>query len=91
MCTRRVVVLPGLLLDGCYFLHAKVQGCRHGLVHVLGIIALDEVRFPAVSAEQVCEFLVGYARQQCRVIDLVTVEMKDRQYRAVAHRVEELR
>ena len=42
------------------------------------------------SPEQALQLLVGDARQQRRVVDLVAVEMQDRQHRAVADRVQEL-
>ena len=52
----------------------------------LGIVAFDEVRRPAVALEQVFQLLVRDAREHRRVVDLVAVEMKDRQHRAVADR-----
>ena len=52
--------------------------------------ALDEVRRPAVAAEQALELLVADAGQDGGVVDLVAVEVKDGQHRAVADRIEEL-
>ena len=46
-------------------------------MHRLGIAAFDKVRRPAISFEQVFEFLMGNARQNGWVVNLVTVEMQD--------------
>ena len=55
-----------------------------------GSSPFDEVGRPAVALEQVLQLLVGDARQQRRVVDLVAVEMQDRQHRAVADGIEKL-
>jgi hypothetical protein len=54
------------------------------------LVALDEVRLPAVAAHQRCQLVVGDAREQGGVVDLVAVQVKDRQHGAVAGGVEEL-
>ena len=62
---------------------------RHRLVHAVVVGAFDEIRRPAIAAQQALQFLVRDARQQRRIVDLVAVEMQDRQHRAVAHRIQE--
>ena len=78
------------LLDASDLEHAALEGPRHGLVHLLGIVALDEVGGPAIAAEEALQLLVGDAREQSRVVDLVAVQVEDRQHGAVAHGIEEL-
>ena len=78
--------VPGFLLMLPDFGNAMLHGRRHRLVHGFGIGAFDEVGRPAVAAEQVLHFLVADASQQCGVVDLVSVEMKNRQNRAVTDR-----
>jgi hypothetical protein len=55
-----------------------------------GLVALDEVRRPAVAAQQLFQFLAGDAGEDGRVGNLVAVEMQDRQHRAVGGRIEKL-
>ena len=57
---------------------------------VAGIVAFDEMRRPAVAAEQGVEFLVRNAREDRGVVDLVAVQVQHGQHGAVAHRVQEL-
>ena len=67
-----------------------LQRRGHRLVHAVRVGALDEVRRVAVAAEQVLQLLVRDAGKDGRVVDLVAVEVQDRQHGAVADRVEEL-
>ena len=67
-----------------------VQRARQALVHQRRVIAFDDMRLIAVPAHQRDEVAAGYARQHCRVGDLVAVEVQDRQHSAVARRVQEL-
>src|SRR4029077_17919230 len=62
---------------------------RHCLVHALGVRTLDKVRRPSVAPEDAFELLVTNAREDCGIIDFVAVEMKNRQDRAIPHRIEE--
>jgi hypothetical protein len=59
-------------------------------MHLLGVVALDEVRLVAVALEEALELAAGDAREVAGVGDLVAVQMQDRQHRAVARRVQEL-
>ena len=83
-------MVPGILLNGLDLFHCRVERGGHRLMHQLGLISLDEQRCPAVAAEQLLQLLVGDARQDGRVGDLVSVEMQDRQHRTVGGRVEKL-
>ena len=88
--TCRRAACARLLLDGANLRQAAVHGRGHGLVQTLRVIAFDETGVPAITAEQIFQFLVRDARQNGRIVDLVAVQMQDRQYRAVADRVEKL-
>ncbi|MEJ1972478.1 MAG: hypothetical protein WDM96_08505 [Lacunisphaera sp.] len=66
-----------------------VERGGHRLVHLCGLVALDEVRLVAAAFEELLEFVVRDAREEARVGDLVAVEVQDRQHGAVAHGVEE--
>jgi hypothetical protein len=67
-----------------------VEGGGERAVYGDRVVASDEVRLIPVAPHEVGEFVLGHARQQCRVADLVAVEVEDRQHRAVGGRVEEL-
>jgi hypothetical protein len=79
-----------LLLDPANLQHAVLQGGGHLLVHQHRLVALDEIRHPSVALEQVAQLLVRDAGEQRGVVDLVAVEMQDRQHGAVADRIQEL-
>ena len=83
-------LLRAVALDVANLVDAVLHRRRHRLVHAVVIGALDEVRRPAVAAQQALQFLMRDARQQRRIVDLVAVQMKDRQHRAIACRVEKL-
>src|SRR5678816_4111597 len=59
-------------------------------MHRIRIRTFDKVRHVAVTLEQVLDFLMAYPRQQSRIINLVPVEIKDRQHSAVANGIEKL-
>ena len=63
-----------------------LDGRGHRLMHAFGIGSFDEVRRPPVAAQQVFQLLVADPRQQRRVVDFVSVQVKDRQNGAVANR-----
>ena len=65
------------------------EGGGHCLMHQCRFVAFDEKGCPAVAAQQLFELITRNARQHRRIRDLVTVQMQDRQHRAVADRVEE--
>ena len=68
--------------------HVERAGER--LMHERRIVAFDEMRIVAVAAQQLRQLLAADAGEHRRIGDLETVEMKDRQNRAIARRIEEL-
>src|SRR5580704_7710472 len=85
--------LPGLaclFLDFADLQDAVLQGGGHRLVHAFVVSALYKIRGISVTDEQRLQLVVADPRQDRRVVDLVTVEVKDRQHRPVGDRVEEL-
>ena len=53
-------------------------------------MTFDEVRRPAVAAQQLIELLARDARQNRRIGDLVAVQVQDGQHRAIARRIQKL-
>ena len=66
MLARVRLNLPNLLDDG-------IQRRRHRLMHQHWVMTLDEIRRPAVAAQQLLQLLARNARQNRRIGDLVTV------------------
>src|SRR5207248_229968 len=56
---------------------------RHSPVHRNRIVAFDEMRLKSESAKQVRDPGVRHSRQNGGIADLISVQMKDRQNRAV--------
>ncbi len=82
--------VPGLALDVGDLVEGRVEGGRHGLVHGLGLVALDEVGPMAVALHEPAELVVADAGQHGGVGDLPAVEVQDRQDGPVVDRVQEL-
>ena len=59
-------------------------------MHLNGIATFHEVRRPAIAHEQALQFVVRDAGKHGGIVDLVAVELQDRQHRAVTDRVQEL-
>ena len=72
------------------FSDAGVENARHQLVHRFGVVAFHEVRRVAVADEKAFQFVAADARQNCRAGDFVTVQMQNRQNRAIEFWVEKL-
>src|SRR5262249_24474461 len=85
-----LAAFAGVLLYAADLGNYRIEGCRHLLVHLRGLRAVDEVRLVAVSDEQRLELLVADARRYGRVGDLVAVETQDRQHGAIVHGIEKL-
>ena len=85
---RGVFVLSRALLDCVDLADGFFDRRRHQPVHLFRLVALDEQRRPAAAAEELLQFLVLDAREDCRVADLEAVEVQDRQNRAVRDRIE---
>ncbi len=84
-----LAVFASVALDGANVVDAVLEHGGHGLVHDVWVVAFDEVRIPAIAAEEPLQFLVRNAREDCGIGDLVAVQMQDGQNGAVAHGVEE--
>lgn len=82
--------LSSFLLVLTNFLHAMLEGTSKGLVHSVEITALDKVWGVTVARHQCDELLFGDTGKDCRVVDLVTVEMEDRKDCSIVDGVEEL-
>ncbi len=54
-----MATLPCVILNGLNFLYHCVESDRHELMHKLRLMALDEVRFVAIAAEEPSEFFVA--------------------------------
>ena len=65
------------------------QGGGHRLMHAPGIAPLHKVRGVPIADEQGLQLLVADAGQNGGVVDLIAVEMQDRQHRPIGDRVEE--
>ena len=69
---------------------ASSSAAAMACMHQLGLVTLDEMRRPAVAAKQLLQFLALDAGQDCRIGDLVAVEVQDRQHRAIGGGIEKL-
>src|SRR5919199_3816608 len=88
--TLSKAVGAGIVLNGFNFLNDGVQGSCHQLMHGFGIGAFHEVGLVAIADEQAFYFLMTNSRQDCRVSNLVAIEVQDRQYCTIPYGVEEL-
>jgi len=79
----------GVVLDLLDLLHGFIEGSRHGLVHQLGFVALDNDRRLAITSQQLIHFLASNAREDGRFGKPVPVQVLDGQHNAVRCRVEE--
>ena len=87
---RRLAIVARRALDLPDPVERPVERGRKGLVHPLGLLALDEQRLPAVPAEERDELVLRDPGEHGRVRDLVAVQVQDRQDGAVGPRVQEL-
>ena len=78
------------LLNSSDLRDAVLRRRGHGLMHALVLRAFHEVGRPAITSQQTLQFLVADPRQQRRIVDLVAVQMKNRQDRAIANRAQKL-
>ena len=88
--TGSVVVLASVLLDLFDLLDHDIHSLSHLAMHFHRLFAFYEVRLPAITMEEVGQFLLGQTAEDGRVSDLVSVQVKDRKNGTVAYRVDEL-
>jgi hypothetical protein len=86
---KRLAGLPRLFLDLAYLQHAMLEGGGHRLVHAFVIAAFHEIGGVPVTDKQRLQLVVADAGEDRRIVDLVAIEVQDRQHRPVGHRVEE--
>lgn len=79
-----------MLLVLSNFLDALLHGDCHSLMHALQIASLDKVWLPAVANEQGGQFFVADSGQDSGVVDLVSIQMENRENGAVSDWVQEL-
>jgi hypothetical protein len=87
---RGITVLARILLDRADLRDHRFHRRGHALVHRIRGIALDEMRRPAIAAQELLKLVMVDTREDRRAVDLVAIEMEDRQHRAVGDRVQEL-
>jgi hypothetical protein len=76
-------------LNGADAVEHFIERARHLFVHLFGIAALDEEGIVTITRQKLPYFFIRHAAHNGRIGNLVAVEMKDRQNRAVIRRVEE--
>ena len=76
-------------LDGVDLADGLLDRRRHPPVHIFRLFAFDEEGRPAAAAEELFQFLVLNAGENCRIADLEAVQVQDRQNRAVRDRIEQ--
>ena len=82
--------LPGLLLELPDLQDTVLQCGGHSLVHGVDIVALNEIWFVAVATEQILQLQVADTGEDCRVVDLVTVQVQYGKNSTVGDGIEEL-
>ena len=81
---------PGLGPDLANVGDGSIQGGSELLMDLGRVASFDEQRRVAHALEELAQLLLGNARQEAGIGDLVSVEVEDRQHGAVAGRIEEL-
>src|ERR1700730_2192364 len=81
--------LSGVFLDLANLEDATFERRSHQLMHRLRLIALYHVWLIAIAIEQAFQFVSRYPCEYRRVRNLIAIQMENRQYRAIANRVEE--
>src|ERR1700758_3999144 len=85
-----VALLPGSVSIFTNFINATLHSCCHGLMHAVDFGPFHKIRVPAVSADEILELLMRDSRQQCWVIDFVSIEVENREYGTIPLWVQEL-
>jgi hypothetical protein len=82
--------ITSLLLDLSNIVHAVLKSSSHCLVHGLNVVAFNEIWLPAVTDEKALKFSVRDSSKNSRVVNLVTIEVENRQDSTINNWVEEL-
>ena len=59
-------------------------------MHRHGVGTFDKVRLPAASVKERDNLFMAHSCEERRVSDLISVQMKDGEYRTVSDRIKEL-
>ena len=84
-----VLAAPRRRLDLSNPLVAAIERVRELLVHGAGVVATDDMHLVSVRAEEAAEVLLASATEHRGAADLVSVQLQNREYRAVAPRIQE--
>src|SRR5688572_22174356 len=77
-------------LDAVNVFNNSIERCRHRLVHLLGIAALDKIWRIPVAPEELIKLLMTDAGQDAGIGDLVAVEVQDREHDAISEWIQKL-
>src|SRR5260221_6526455 len=81
--------LSCIFLNLANLLNTTFKRSGNQLMHHLRIVTRYYVWLIAISAKQAIQFLSGDTRENGSIGDLLTIEMKDRQYSSISHPVHE--
>ncbi|KAI6751404.1 hypothetical protein HG531_006100 [Fusarium graminearum] len=70
--------VTSLLLDLSNLIHAVLKRSSHCLVHRLNVITFNKIGLPAVTDEETLKFSMRDSSENSGVVDLVTIEVKNR-------------
>src|SRR5260370_10154246 len=59
-------------------------------MHHARLVAFNEVRFVSIAVEKMCQLFVVEAAKDCRIRDLVAVQMENWNHRSVARWIQQL-
>src|SRR5262249_50448700 len=77
-------------LDGLNLVNGDIESTGHFLVHGLGLVAFNEVRFVAIARKQPGELFIAKAAEHRRISDLVAIQVEDGQYCTITSRIQKL-
>ena len=86
----RIAGLTRMFLDCKNLLNDLVHGLSHEPVHRHRIIAFYKVRLPAIALQQVFQLFMRDSRKNRRISNLISIQMQNRQNRAIRDRIQEL-
>ena len=87
--TFSIIFFTSMFLNCFNFFDCSIHSFCHEFVHGHRVIAFNEDWFPSTSYEVAFDFFVRNTREDCRVADFVSVQMKNRKNRTVCNRVQE--
>lgn len=88
--TERFARVACLLLVLFDFQDASLHSGSHCLMHSIWIATLDKVRCPTIANKESLELPMADTGQKRGVIDLISIQMKNRKHCTISDRVKEL-